>query len=103
MFFIPMLLVSGTSGEFMEILPKTVIVCLLASLIECLFILPAHYLGFGVAKTTAELEGEGGGGLAGFRGMSLRSRQRVDKSRFGLRQVILLQQLSHELRAGDDV
>jgi multidrug efflux pump subunit AcrB len=45
--FIPMLLISGTSGEFMSILPKTVIVCLLGSLLEALLILPAHYVDFG--------------------------------------------------------
>ncbi|NNL67081.1 MAG: efflux RND transporter permease subunit, partial [Myxococcales bacterium] len=45
--FLPMLLVQGTSGEFMEILPKTVAVCLVGSLIEALVILPAHYLDWG--------------------------------------------------------
>jgi HAE1 family hydrophobic/amphiphilic exporter-1 len=45
--FIPMLTVSGTSGEFMSILPKTVIACLLGSLFEAMVILPAHYLDFG--------------------------------------------------------
>ncbi len=45
--FSPLLLIVGTSGEFMSILPKTVIVCLAASLIECLFVLPAHYLHYG--------------------------------------------------------
>jgi len=45
--FAPLLLVGGTVGKFMEILPKAVIVCLLASLFECLVILPAHYLDFG--------------------------------------------------------
>lgn len=61
--FIPMLLVSGTSGEFMEILPKTVIVCLIASLVECLIILPAHYLDFGTRKVAADMVGEGQAGL----------------------------------------
>jgi len=50
--FIPMLLVTGTSGQFMSILPKTVIACLLASLLECLFILPAHYLDWGSKSST---------------------------------------------------
>jgi HAE1 family hydrophobic/amphiphilic exporter-1 len=87
--FIPMLLISGTSGEFMEILPKTVIVCLVASLIECLFILPAHYLGFGVSKTAASLVAAGENGLGGFRGMSLRARGRVDRSIARLRELYL--------------
>jgi multidrug efflux pump subunit AcrB len=45
--FAPLLLVSGIAGKFVSILPKAVIVCLLASLFECLLILPAHYLHFG--------------------------------------------------------
>ena len=45
--FFPLLLIEGTSGEFMSILPKTVIVCLIASLFECLIILPAHYYDLG--------------------------------------------------------
>ena len=45
--FIPMLLITGPSGEFMSILPKTVIVCLLGSLFEALIVLPAHYVDFG--------------------------------------------------------
>ena len=52
--FIPMLLISGTSGEFMAILPKTVIVCLLASLFEALVILPAHYVDFGSRRRAAD-------------------------------------------------
>jgi HAE1 family hydrophobic/amphiphilic exporter-1 len=45
--FFPLLLIEGTAGEFMSILPKTVIVCLIASLFECLIILPAHYYDLG--------------------------------------------------------
>jgi HAE1 family hydrophobic/amphiphilic exporter-1 len=45
--FLPMLLVSGTSGEFFALLPKAVIVTLIGSLIEALVILPAHYLDWG--------------------------------------------------------
>ncbi|MGE4650815.1 MAG: efflux RND transporter permease subunit, partial [Myxococcota bacterium] len=45
--FAPLLLVGGTAGKFLEVLPKCVVVCLLASLFECLLILPAHYLEFG--------------------------------------------------------
>ncbi|MEN8140662.1 MAG: efflux RND transporter permease subunit [Thermodesulfobacteriota bacterium] len=40
--FIPLLLVSGTMGKFIGTIPKVVIVILVASLVECLFILPAH-------------------------------------------------------------
>ena len=52
--FFPLLLVTGTSGEFMSILPKTVIVCLIASLFECLVILPAHYLDWGSRRSERE-------------------------------------------------
>jgi len=71
--FIPMLLVTGTSGEFMSILPKTVIACLLASLFECLFILPAHYLDWGTP------------GRPGSEKASHRLRARVDAFLEGLR------------------
>jgi len=40
--FIPLLFIGGIMGKFIRILPTVVIACLSASLIECLFILPAH-------------------------------------------------------------
>ena len=49
--FAPLLLVGGTAGKFVEILPKAVIVCLIASLFECLLILPAHYMDFGSRRS----------------------------------------------------
>ncbi len=54
--FSPLLFMTGTSGEFMSILPKTVIVCLLASLMECLIILPAHYLDFGSRHAARDVD-----------------------------------------------
>lgn len=45
--FLPLLLMSGLIGKFLSIIPKTVAVVLLASLFECLLILPVHYLDFG--------------------------------------------------------
>lgn len=60
--FIPMLMVSGTSGEFMSILPKTVIACLLGSLIEAMLILPAHYIDFGPRRRPSGSTTEDGGG-----------------------------------------
>ena len=45
--FAPLLLVGGTGGKFVSVMPKCVVVCLIASLFECLVILPAHYLDFG--------------------------------------------------------
>ncbi|MAG58194.1 MAG: hypothetical protein CMJ83_18055 [Planctomycetes bacterium] len=48
--FLPMLLMAGVVGEFMSVIPKTVIAVLVASLLECLVILPAHYIHLGSKK-----------------------------------------------------
>ena len=40
--FIPLANVGGIMGKFIAILPTVVISCLLISLVECLFLLPAH-------------------------------------------------------------
>ena len=45
--FLPMLIMSGTIGEFFAVIPKAVSYALTASLFECLLILPIHYLDFG--------------------------------------------------------
>jgi HAE1 family hydrophobic/amphiphilic exporter-1 len=45
--FIPMLLMTGSTGDFFAYIPKTVAYALMASLIEALFILPIHYLEWG--------------------------------------------------------
>ncbi len=45
--FLPLLIMTGVLGKFFAIVPKTVTVALLASLFECLIILPAHYLHWG--------------------------------------------------------
>ncbi len=45
--FLPLLLMPGVIGKFFAIIPKTVTVALVASLFECLIILPAHYLDWG--------------------------------------------------------
>jgi HAE1 family hydrophobic/amphiphilic exporter-1 len=45
--FLPMLIMTGSTGQFFAIIPKAVSFALLASLIECLFMLPIHYLDFG--------------------------------------------------------
>ncbi|MCI4625806.1 MAG: efflux RND transporter permease subunit [Candidatus Magnetoovum sp. WYHC-5] len=44
--FIPMLLMSGTTGEFFSIIPMAVSYTLIASLFETLFALPIHILDF---------------------------------------------------------
>ncbi len=45
--FLPMLIMTGSTGDFFAIIPKAVSFALLASVIECLFILPIHYLDYG--------------------------------------------------------
>ncbi|QDU59181.1 Nickel and cobalt resistance protein CnrA [Planctomycetes bacterium Pan216] len=42
--FLPMLMTEGIMGKYFSIIPKTVVVVLIASLVECFFILPVHYL-----------------------------------------------------------
>jgi len=81
--FVPMLLVSGTAGQFMSILPKTVIACLAASLIECLLVLPAHYLDWG--STSLSGDAQKGAARGGIRGLSDTVRTRTDASIASLR------------------
>jgi multidrug efflux pump subunit AcrB len=76
--FIPMLLITGTTGEFMSILPKTVVACLIASLVECLLMLPAHYLDWGSRSTAAESLAAKGESMGLVTGLSYRARDRVD-------------------------
>jgi len=45
--FLPMMLVTSIIGQFMGVIPKTVIVALLASLFEAFVILPCHIAEFG--------------------------------------------------------
>ena len=45
--FLPMLIMTGSTGEFFSQIPKVVSLAIVASLIECLLILPIHYLDFG--------------------------------------------------------
>ena len=40
--FLPLAFISGIMGKFIAILPMVVIACLAVSLVECLFLLPAH-------------------------------------------------------------
>jgi multidrug efflux pump subunit AcrB len=40
--FLPLFFVGGIMGKFISILPAVVIACLVVSLVECLFLLPAH-------------------------------------------------------------
>ena len=48
--FLPMLIMTGSIGEFFALIPKAVSYALAASLLECLLILPIHYLDYGPRK-----------------------------------------------------
>lgn len=50
--FLPMLIMTGYIGEFFALIPKAVTFALLASVIECLFILPIHYIDYGPRDVT---------------------------------------------------
>ena len=49
--FMPLVLLPGTIGEFLQVVPVTVSLTLLASLIECFIILPSHIADFGGSAT----------------------------------------------------
>lgn len=53
--FLPMLIMTGMVGDFFAIIPKTIAFALLASLLECLLILPCHYLDFGPRRTSKKI------------------------------------------------
>ncbi|BDQ37937.1 acriflavine resistance protein B [Pseudodesulfovibrio nedwellii] len=48
--FLPMLIMSGSTGEFFAQVPKAVSFAIAASIVECLFILPSHFLDWPGAK-----------------------------------------------------
>ncbi|KPJ79123.1 MAG: acriflavin resistance protein [Deltaproteobacteria bacterium SG8_13] len=48
--FLPMLIMTGSTGDFFAYIPKTVSFALAASLVEALFILPIHFLDWGPKK-----------------------------------------------------
>jgi HAE1 family hydrophobic/amphiphilic exporter-1 len=52
MAFVPMLIMTGSTGEFFSVIPKAVSFALGASLIEALIILPIHILEWGPKKNT---------------------------------------------------
>lgn len=49
--FLPMLIMSGSTGEFFSLVPKAVSFALVASLFECIFILPLHFKDWGPKNT----------------------------------------------------
>lgn len=58
--FIPLLIMSGSTGQFFALVPKAVSFAIIASLIECLLILPIHYFDYGptVSKSGSLLESD---------------------------------------------
>ncbi|HBP16414.1 MAG TPA: hypothetical protein DEA08_01300 [Planctomycetes bacterium] len=51
--FLPMLMMEGIMGQYFAVVPKTVAVTLAASLLECFFVLPVHYLEWGPGRRAA--------------------------------------------------
>lgn len=62
--FLPMLIMTGSTGDFFSVIPKTVSFALAASLIEALFILPVHVLDWGHKTPEAPVDDEADGGVA---------------------------------------
>lgn len=58
--FLPMLIMTGSTGDFFAIIPKTVSFALVASLLEALFILPIHIFDWGpkYAQSSIKIEDE---------------------------------------------
>ena len=56
--FIPMLMMTGSTGDFFSYIPKTVTYALVASLLEALFILPIHVLDWGPKRVPATVANE---------------------------------------------
>lgn len=59
--FLPLLIMSGATGQFFALIPKAVTFAIGASLVECLLILPIHYLDYGPrnrSKSGSILEGD---------------------------------------------
>ncbi|MFP6605348.1 MAG: efflux RND transporter permease subunit, partial [Myxococcota bacterium] len=81
--FVPMLLIPGAMGQFMSILPKTVIACLIASLVEALIVLPAHYMDWGSRRGSEDTPVSQKGRISRF---SHDMRLRVDSAISGLRE-----------------
>ncbi|MDJ0838196.1 MAG: efflux RND transporter permease subunit [Acidobacteriota bacterium] len=54
--FMPMLIMTGSVGEFFAQIPKAVSFALAASVLECLFILPIHYKDYGPRPVGAKAD-----------------------------------------------
>ncbi|KMY68909.1 acriflavin resistance protein [Desulfocarbo indianensis] len=56
--FLPMLIMTGSTGEFFALVPKAVTFAIIASLFECIFILPLHYRDWGPRKGQSKFDAE---------------------------------------------
>ncbi len=56
--FLPMLIMTGSTGEFFALVPKAVTFAIAASLVECIFILPLHYRDYGPKKGMTHFDAE---------------------------------------------
>jgi multidrug efflux pump subunit AcrB len=56
--FLPMLIMTGSTGEFFALVPKVVSFAIAASVFECLFILPLHFKDWGPKKLKAHIDEE---------------------------------------------
>ena len=54
--FLPMLIMSGSTGEFFAEVPKAVTAAIAASLVECLLILPSHFFDWPGSKKIMRLQ-----------------------------------------------
>lgn len=54
--FMPLVLLPGTIGEFLKVVPITVSLTLAASLVECFLILPSHIADFGGGRQMSPLD-----------------------------------------------
>ncbi len=57
--FTPMLIMTGSTGDFFSVIPKAVSFALCASLVEALLILPIHILDFGPRQASTAIHSEG--------------------------------------------
>ncbi|MBF0198660.1 MAG: efflux RND transporter permease subunit, partial [Planctomycetes bacterium] len=64
--FLPMLLMTGSTGQFFALIPKAVCIALVISLFECFFILPVHALDMATLFGEEKLPAQKDHGYEGF-------------------------------------
>ena len=87
--FLPLLIMVGVLGSFLSTIPKTVAVVLLASLFECLLILPVHYWDFG-GRVHAKRKARTPTGCAAYQGWGHRAYDRLLTVILSCRYLVLL-------------